>query len=154
MTDTTTIPAPSGIDQPRRKLIERMAATAGLEPAAFYSAIQSSCGCEGATKESFAVLLMAAEKYQLNPMLRQLFLMKTKKGIEVVIPVDGWIPLLVAHQDYLAHEVVMTWEGEQFKSKPVAATCRIWTRNRAALGLGPFEHTDRKSTRLNSSHRL
>lgn len=123
-------------------LIQRLSGSVGLEPQKFYSAVKTVCGCQGATDEHFAVLLMTADKYQLNPTLRQLFLMPTKKGIEVVIPVDGWVPMLTKHGDYMAHEVVLHWAGEPLKSKCIAATCRIWTRSRQALGLGPFEHVE------------
>ena len=121
-------------------LLQRLSSAAGLDPAKFYAAVKTTCGCQGASDEHFAVLLMTADKYQLNPALRQLFLMPTKKGIEVVIPLDGWVPLLVNHPDYLAHEVVLHWDGKPYSTKVVAATCRIWTRSRNALNLGPFEH--------------
>ena len=123
-------------------LLPRLASAAGLEPAKFYSAVKTTCGCEGATDEHFAVLLMVADKYQLNPMLKQLYLMKTQKGVQVIIPVDGWVPLLVHHPDYLAHDVVLHWEGVAFNSKCLAASCRIWTRTRQAIGQGPFEHAE------------
>lgn len=123
-------------------LLQMLSSAVGLEPLKYYAAIKRSCGCEGATDEDFSVLMMASQKYNLNAMLRQLYLMKTKRGIQVVIPVDGWVPLLVNHDDYLAHDVVLQWEGEPFVSKCVAATCRIWTQTRSAMNLGPFEHTE------------
>jgi hypothetical protein len=123
-------------------LLERLAGIVGLDPQKFYATVKSMCGCDGARDEHFAALLMVADKYQLNPTLNQLYLVPTKRGIQVVIPVDGWVPLLTAHPDYLAHDVVMIWEGEPYRSKAIAATCRIWTRSRRALDLGPFEHTE------------
>ena len=123
-------------------LLPRLAATAGLAPDKYYAAIKATCGCNGATDESFAVLLMVADRYQLNPMLKQLYLMETKRGVQPVIPIDGWVPLLVNYHDYLAHDVVLVWEGDPVKTKCIAATCRIWTKSRNATGLGPYEHME------------
>jgi hypothetical protein len=126
----------------KQSLLTMLSSSVGLEPQKYYAAIKTSCGCQGATDDHFAVLMMAAHTYGLNPMLRQLYLMDTKRGISVVIPVDGWVPLMVNHPDYLAHEIVLQWDGKPFVSKCVAATCRIWTKSRNALNLGPFEHTE------------
>lgn len=142
MSDSTAM---TKVDVKTAMLLPRLAAAAGLEPAKFYAAVKATCGCEGATDESFAVLLMVADRYQLNPMLKQLYLMKTQKGVQAVIPVDGWVPLLVNHPDYLAHDVTLVWEGEPYKSKCIAATCRIWTKSRQAMGMGPFEHSEMMS---------
>ncbi len=127
---------------PRPMLLPKLAAAAGLEPAKFYAAIKATCGCSGAGDEHFAVLMMVADQYNLNPMLKQLYLMETKKGVQAVIPVDGWVPLLVNYHEYLAHDVVLIWDGEPFKSKCVAATCRIWTKTRQKMLMGPFEHSE------------
>ena len=126
----------------KQSLLQMLSSTVGLEPQKYYAAVKRSCGCEGATDEDFSVLMMTAHKYKLNPMLRQLYLMKTKRGIQVVIPVDGWVPLLISHPDYLAHDIVLQWDGKPYVSKCVAATCRIWTVSRNSLNLGPFEHTE------------
>lgn len=134
--NTNLVPAKTAM------LIPRLAAQAGVEPDKFYAAIKSNCGCEGATDEAFAALLIVANKYRLDPILRQLYLMSTKRGIQTVIPVDGWVPLLVNHPDYLAHDVSLEWEGPRYKSKCLAATCRIWSKTRQAMGMGPFEHSE------------
>lgn len=126
----------------QKSLLQLMSSAAGLEPEKYYAAIKRSCGCNGATDADFSVLMMTANVYGLNPMLRQLYLMQTKRAIEVVIPIDGWVPLLVNHPGYLAHDVVLRWEKEPFVSKCVAATTRIWTKSRHDMGLGPFEHTE------------
>lgn len=123
-------------------LLPRLAGQAGLEPGKFYAAVKTTCGCEGATDEHFAVLLMTADKYLLNPLLKQLYLMKTQKGVQVIIPVDGWVPLLVNHPDYFAHDVQYQWEGKPFASRCLAAVCRIWTRSRQAARMPPFEHPE------------
>lgn len=123
-------------------LIQRLSGAVGLDPAKYYTAVKTTCGCDGATDEHFAMLLMVADRYSLNPVLKQLYLMPTKKGVQVVIPVDGWVPLLTNHAGYVAHETVLIWEGEPYKSKVTAAKTRIWTEQRQALGLGPFEHDE------------
>ena len=122
---------------PKRSLVADLAAQAGLEPAKFYEAIKAQCGCEHATDADFAALLMTSQAYGLNPVMRQLYLMKTKRGIQVVIPVDGYLKLMRAHPDYLSHTCVLGGEEDD-----AFAEATIYTKSQVAAGTPPFAHRE------------
>ncbi|MGB0972173.1 MAG: recombinase RecT [Mycobacterium sp.] len=120
-------------------LLEQLAGTVGLEPTKYYEAIKSACGCKGATDAHFMTLLMQASKLGLDPVSKHLYLMPTKAGVQVVIGADGYVKLMLAHPDYLAHTVEADVKPD---GTIVSATCTIWTRKRKANDLPPYVATE------------
>ena len=122
---------------PQRSLVADLAAQAGLDPKKYYAAIKAQCGCKEATDADFAALLMTSQAYGLNPIMRQLYLMKTKKGVQVVIPIDGYLKLMRAHPDYLSHTCDLGGaEDDAF------AEATIYTKAQVAAGTPPFTHRE------------
>jgi hypothetical protein len=77
------------------KLLTELANAVGLSPTAYYDAVKAMCGAETATDADFAALLMVAKRYDLNPIIGQIFLIISKKGrIKVAIPADGYMVFL------------------------------------------------------------
>jgi hypothetical protein len=122
----------------KRSLVAELANAAGLEPAAYYKTMQEMCGCQGASPENFAGLLMVAKQLGLNPITRQLYLMKTQRGVQVVVPVDGYLSLMRRHPDYLSSTCEMGSDdiGGNY------AEVTIFTRSQHAAGLPPFKHRE------------
>ena len=46
----------------KQSLLTMLSSSVGLEPQKYYAAIKTSCGCQGATDDHFAVLMMEALK--------------------------------------------------------------------------------------------
>lgn len=122
----------------KRSLVAELANEAGLEPAAYYKTMQEMCGCAGASPENFAGLLMVAKQLGLNPITRQLYLMKTQRGVQVVVPVDGYLSLMRRHPDYLSS----TCEMGTDKIAGDYAEVTIYTRGQVAASLPPFRHRE------------
>lgn len=122
----------------KRSLVADLAAQHGLEPAKFYATVQEMCGCQDARPEHFAGLLMVAQQLNLNPVTRQLYLMPTKKGVQVVVPVDGYLALLNRHPRLVSHtcEIGSDEIGGNY------AEVTIYTRDQVAAGLPPFKHRE------------
>lgn len=121
-----------------RSLVKDLAANAGLEPANFYAAVKRQSGCNGATDEDFAALLMTAQAYDLNPVMRELWLLDTGRGrIRAVISHDGYFKIMVRHPDYLNHTYIT---GED--SFGVYGEVSIFTKAATAAGLPPYTHRE------------
>lgn len=133
-------------------LVEHFVESSGLSPGQFMDMLErSSNQCRGAERRDYYKLLEVAKKYDLDPLVKQLYLIETKQGAQVVIAIDGWLHIMHRHPDYLAHEII------ENKAKPgdvlhpellsvgcdvVSVTLRLWTGKRKALGLGPYEWTE------------
>lgn len=91
------------------------------------------------------VLFMLADRYKLNPLLKEIGIMDTKQGPSVYVSVDGWMRVMTEHPDYLAHDVKEAYrDGEDpAVNLPASATAQLHSRQRRALNLGPFEWTER-----------
>lgn len=122
----------------KRSLVAELADAAGLEPAKFYATVQQMCGCQGATPEAFAGLLMQAKKLGLDPITRQLYLMKTQRGVQVVVPVDGYLSILRRQPDLVGHTCEMGTDDIAGDYAEVT----IYTRDQVAAGLPPFRHRE------------
>lgn len=111
MSEPTTALAPAPPPAERSLLVD-LAGAQGMDPQKFYLAVKTLCGCQGATDEHFAGLLMVAREFGLNPILRHLYLMPTKRGVSVVMGVDGYLVFLRrAEKDGLVvrHDCLEGW---------------------------------------------
>lgn len=79
---------------PARSLLADLAGAAGMDPTKYYNTIKALCGCNGASDEHFAALMMVANAVGLNPIMRQLYLVPTQKGVTPVVGVDGYLIFL------------------------------------------------------------
>lgn len=130
------------------ELVTQFADEHQLPPGTFMAMLEAQTADEKATRTDHYKLLEVARKYSLDPLVKQVYLIRTKKGFEVVIPIDGWLQIMHRHPDYLAHEITENWDeftdpktGKKDRSL-VSATCRLWTRKRENMKLGPYEWTE------------
>lgn len=120
-------------------VLTQLAEAAGVDENAYWHTLQQMCGCKGATKEQFLGLLMQAQKLGLDPIQRQLFLMETKKGPQVIVPIDGYLTLMLRNPDYLSHEVI---EERDEAGVVRAITAVIHRKAQHNAGVPPFRHTE------------
>lgn len=139
-------------------LLARLAATAGVDEDAYYASLMRVSGCKDATRADYLVLCHVANKYQLDPLLKQVGLMETKHGPRVYVGIDGWVKKLLEHEDYLMHRREDVWSGGQpGKGTIEAVTVFIYRKSWVAQGLPPFAHPEylrecRRDTGPWSSH--
>ncbi|MGH6822036.1 MAG: recombinase RecT [Methylocella sp.] len=121
----------------RQSITETMASQYGMMPAAFEATVRAMCSPgptqknpnpNPLTREEFATFLLVARKYDLNPLMREIYALP-KKGGGVIpsVSVDGWLHLANSHPAF---------DGMEFNSafdesgKLVSTTCIIYRKDR------------------------
>lgn len=116
-----------------KSVIAAMATRYGMEPAAFEATVRATCMPQGRdvqpmTREEFAAGIMVAEKYTLNPILREIyFYPRWGGGIVPVVSIDGWLSLINRRKELDGIEFD---ELHDDKGKLVSITCRIYRTDR------------------------
>lgn len=95
-------------------LTSRMAAKFGIEPTMFLTTLKQTAfrqrGKNGApavevSNEQMAMLLHIAEKYDLDPFLKQLYAFQAEGGISPIVPIDGWLAIINRHPQFESMEI-------------------------------------------------
>lgn len=95
-------------------LTARMAAKFGIEPTMFLTTLKQTAfrqrGKSGApavevSNEQMAMLLHIAEKYDLDPFLKQLYAFQAEGGISPIVPIDGWLAIINRHRQMESMEI-------------------------------------------------
>jgi len=117
----------------RSSVIREMAHKYGMEPDTFEATVRATCMPQGnnvqpMTREEFAAGIMVAEKYTLNPILREIYFYPRKGGgIVPVVSIDGWLSLINRRKELDGIEFD---ELHDEKGKLVSITCRIYRTDR------------------------
>lgn len=91
-----------------------MAAKFGIEPTMFLTTLKQTAfrqrGKNGAapvevTNEQMAMMLHIAEKYDLDPFVKQLYAFATDGGISPIVPIDGWLAIINRHPQFESMEI-------------------------------------------------
>lgn len=117
--------------QPKRpKHLEVMAARLQTDPAALYQTLKATV-FRGANDNEFLSLLVVANQYDLNPIMKQIYAFPQKGGgIVPIVSVDGWIQI-INRQDQL-DGIEFAWEWtDKGLSMPHSCTCLIYHKNRS-----------------------
>lgn len=113
----------------RHSLIETMAARWGLEPEKFAAAVAKSAMPQGFSQEEFAACLMVAHRYDLDPITKQIYFMKTRTGIiQPIVSVDGWAHIVNRNTQ---HDGMSFRDNLDDKGKLISITCSIRRKDRA-----------------------
>ncbi len=104
-----------------------MATRFNVDPAKLHSTLKSTI-FKGATDDELMALVIVANTYGLNPILKELFAFPAKGGgIVPVVSVDGWNRMANDHSQMDGIE----FEFEHDKDgKLVSCTCSIWRKDR------------------------
>jgi len=122
----------------KKSLVVDMATAQGLDPVKYLDMVKTLCGCPEATDEHFAGLLSVAHEHGLNPVLKQLYLMATKKGVQVVIPIDGHLRLMHKNPEYVTHSIEY---GDDETAGPWCEVT-IATKKQRAAEMPPASHRE------------
>jgi phage recombination protein Bet len=110
-------------------LINALAARYDMEPSTFYSTIQKTVMPGNATVEQTAAFLMVAKRYDLDPILKQIYAFPSKGGgITPIISIDGWCELINRQpaMDGMVFEDHFDADGRVY-----AITCKIHRKDRS-----------------------
>jgi phage recombination protein Bet len=110
-------------------LVAVLAAKHNMDPAAFYRTIQKTIMPANASEEQTAALLMVAQQYDLNPLLKQIYAFPSKGGgITPIISVDGWCELINRQPAFDGMEFEDAFDDD---GKIYAITCRMFRKDRS-----------------------
>jgi phage recombination protein Bet len=124
-TDLTTTPEQAVATQPKRSLVEKMAAAYELEPKAFLATMKTTIFPAAETNEQLMALLVVADQYQLNPFLRgELYAFPQAGGVVPVVGVDGWYR--IANRQANLDGWDFQWSDQLVKPQGSGATCPEW----------------------------
>ncbi len=80
---------------------------------------------KGATKAEFMMLIAVANKYDLDPFVKEIYAFQKKGGgIVPLVPIDGWLKIIKRHKDYAGMQV--SWADEMVKPAASAKQCPAW----------------------------
>jgi phage recombination protein Bet len=105
-----------------------MAGRCNVEPAKLHSTLKNTV-FKGASDDELLALVVVANTYGLNPLLKELYAFPAKGGgIVPVVSIDGWVSMANNHPQM---------DGMEFEhhndeaGKLVAVTCRIYRKDRS-----------------------
>ncbi|MGF7152649.1 RecT family recombinase [Novosphingobium gossypii] len=94
------IAARQGASKPRTAL-EAMAARLEVSPATLQDTLTNTVFAACRSREEFVALVIVANTYGLNPLLKEIYAFPTKGGgITPMVSVDGWIRLMNTHPQH------------------------------------------------------
>jgi hypothetical protein len=113
-----------------------MAQRLSIEPDKLAQVLKSTVFSACRNDEEMAALVVVANEYGLNPLLKEIYAFPAKGGgIVPMVPIDGWVRLINSHpqMDGMTFEVHNDAKGEL-----EAMTCRIFRKDRSQ----PIEVTE------------
>lgn len=126
---TATEPKNGLAQQPQRSLVAVMAAKYEIEQENFLSTIKATVIGPNASREELIAFLLVANKYDLNPLTKEIYAFPKKGGgIQPIVSVDGWANIINSHPDFDGmefHDLL----GESHEL--LAITCKMYRKDRS-----------------------
>lgn len=108
-------------------LVANLARSANLDPDEFKKTLMATVMPGQPTEEQFTAFLMVAQKYDLNPITKEIFAFPAKGGIQPIVSIDGWLKIINTHPKF---------DGMEFKDnlsngKLESVTCKVFRKDRS-----------------------
>lgn len=88
-----------------RSAIEAMAQRLQVTPSTLQTTLRSTVFSACRSNEEFVALVVVANEYRLNPLLKEIYAFPTKGGgIQAMVSIDGWIRIMNEHPEFDAIE--------------------------------------------------
>jgi phage recombination protein Bet len=114
--------------QTKASALAVMAAKVNVDPAKLHQTLKATV-FKGASDEELLALVVVANTYGLNPLLKELYAFPAKGGgIVPVVSIDGWVSMVNNHP---AMDGMEFDEHRADDGKLLAITCRIWRKDRS-----------------------
>lgn len=124
-TAITTAPAAASIVRP--SALGLMAERCNVEPGKLHATLKNTV-FRGATDDELLALVVTANTYDLNPILREMFAFPKKGGgITAMVSIDGWLKIANRQPNFDGMEVEVYGDEEN----PTHATCEIFIKDRS-----------------------
>lgn len=80
---------------------------------------------KGSTPAEFLALVAVANKYDLDPFMREIYAFPKKGGgIVPLVPIDGWLKMIKRNPDFAGMDVA--WSDEMVQPSPQSRPCPEW----------------------------
>jgi len=110
-------------------VIARVASSWGMDRRAFEATLMKTVMPSAVAPEHVVAFLLVAERYGLNPIVKEIHAFPDKKGgITPVVGIDGWITLMNRNA---AFDGVDFEDHADSEGQIAAITCRIYRKDRA-----------------------
>jgi phage recombination protein Bet len=109
-------------------LLQVMADERSISPQAFLEAIRSTVFPKEGTQEQLIAFLLIANKYKLEPLLKEIYAFPSKGGIQPIVGVDGWTAIVNRQAEYDGVEFV---ENFNKAGDLMSITAKIHRKDRA-----------------------
>lgn len=117
------------VEQPRQSLIATMAAKYQMDPDQFAKTVRATVMPAQHTNEQFAALMLVANEYDLNPVVKEIYAFPAKGGgIVPIVSIDGWLNLMNSHPAFDGMETEFV---DDDRGNPISCTCRIYRKDRS-----------------------
>ena len=104
-----------------------MAERCNVEPAKLHSTLKNTV-FKGATDDELLALVVTANVYELNPLLKEMYAFPKKGGgITPMVGIDGWLKIANRQPNFDGMEVEVFGDNKT----PTHATCTIYLKDRA-----------------------
>lgn len=111
------------------KVSERLAEKYKTDKNRFFDIVKATCKMEKATAEQFEAFLLIAEKYDLNPIMKQMWAYPDRNGgITHMVSIDGWIKIVNSNPQFDGYETSLNLDE---KGYPISATCTMYRKDRS-----------------------
>ncbi len=84
----------------KKSLLVSMASRYEMEPRAFADTLKATVMPGKVSNEQFAGFLMVAKEYNLNPLTKEIYAFPSKKGIQPIVSIDGWMKMMNSHPQF------------------------------------------------------
>lgn len=111
-------------------IINDMAVRFGMDKRAFEATIKQTCMPNDVvvSNEAFVAFLLIAKQYNLNPLTKEVFAFKGKRGgVQTIVSIDGWCNIINSNPALDGIE----FEDILHEGKLLAIKCRISRKDRA-----------------------
>jgi len=113
---------------PRTSLIATMAAKYQMDADQFAKTVRATVMPAQHTNEQFAALMLVANEYDLNPIVKEIYAFPAKGGgLVPIVSIDGWVNLVNSHP--AADGFEFEFEHND-KNELVSCTCRMYRKDR------------------------
>jgi len=99
--------------KPRKNALQQMGERLNIEPNRLITTLRSTV-FEKANDEEFAALIIVANEYQLNPLLKEIYAFPSRGGIMPMVGYDGWVAIMNRHPQFDGYEHNDIMDGDKF----------------------------------------
>lgn len=126
--NTQTAVGPATKPQPKASALGIMGARLNVDPLKLIDTLKATV-FKGATNDELLALVVVANEYQLNPLLKELYAFPAKGGgIVPMVPIDGWTKIVNRQPDYDGVDFAATHDAD---GRPVTCTCTLYIKGRS-----------------------